>query len=75
MQLSSEEDGTHLSNSLLDWFFVCLLFSRAAPAAYGGSWARGHTGAASAGLHHSHTNVRYESRLWPTPQLVATPDP
>ena len=29
----------------------------------------------AAGLHHSHSNARSEPRLWPTPQLMATPDP
>ena len=33
-------------------------FFRAAPAAYGGSQARGLIGAAAAGLHHSHSNIR-----------------
>ena len=35
----------------------CFLFFRAVPAAYGGSQARGQTGAAAAGLHHSHSNM------------------
>ena len=34
---------------------VCVLF-RAAPAAYGGSQARGQMGATAASLHHSHSN-------------------
>ena len=37
-----------------------LLF-RAAPAVYGSSQARGQTGAAAAGLYHSHSNARSES--------------
>ena len=53
-------------------FFV---FSRAAPAAYGDSQARGPVGAVAAGLHHSHSNVGSQPRLQPTPQLTATPDP
>ena len=44
---------------------------RAAPAAYGGSQARGSTGAA-AGLHLSHSNARSQPL---TPHLKATPDP
>ena len=48
---------------------------RATPAAYGSSQARGQTGAAAAGLHHSHSNVGSEARLRPTPQLTATLDP
>ena len=57
-------------------FFVCLfLLFRAAPAAYGGSQAKGRIGAAAAGLRHSHSNARSEPCLQPTPQLTATPDP
>ena len=40
--------------------------------AYGSSQARGQTGAAAAGLHHSHSNARSELSLPPTPQLTAT---
>jgi len=57
------------------FFFFCLLSFRAAPAAYGGSQARGLIGAVAAGLHHSHSNVGSELRLRPTPQLMATLDP
>ena len=32
-------------------------------------------GAAAAGPRHSHSNARSEPRLWPTPQLMATPGP
>ena len=46
-----------------------------APAAYGGSQARGQIGAAATSLHHSHSNARSELHLQPTPQLTATPDP
>ena len=39
-------------------FVSCLLaFSRAAPAACGGSQARGRIGAAANGLHHSYGNA------------------
>ena len=56
--------------------FVCLfVFSRAAPAAYGGSQARGLIGAIATGLHHSHSNSGSEPHLQPTPLLTATPDP
>ena len=48
---------------------------RAAPAAYGGSQARGLTGATGAGLCHSHSNARSEPWLRPTPQFTATLDP
>ena len=55
-------------------FLVFCLF-RAAPAAYGGSQARGRTGAGAAGLHHSHSNMGSKLRLRPTPQLTAMRDP
>ena len=35
----------------------------AAPAAYGGSQARGPMGDTAAGLHHSHSNARSEPSL------------
>ena len=56
----------------LVFFFV---FSRAVPAAYGGSQARGLIRAVAAGLHHSHGNARSELYLGPTPQLMAMLDP
>ena len=61
------------------YFFNFYLFAflsfRAAPAADGGSQARGPFGAVAASLHHSHSNVGSEPCLQPTPQLTATPDP
>ena len=43
--------------SLVTIFFLCLFaFSRAAPAAYGCSQARGRVGAVATGLHQSHSN-------------------
>ena len=42
--------------SLFFFFFFC--FFRAAPASYRSSQAKGQTGAADAGLHHSHSNAR-----------------
>ena len=45
------------------------------PTAYGGSQARGQTGAGAAGLHHSHSNTGHEQSLRPAPQLTAMPDP
>ena len=56
------------------FFFVFLLFLWAAPAAYGGSQARGLIGAVATGLRQSHSNAVSEPRLQPTPQLTATPD-
>ena len=60
----------HLSLSDAEIFFSF----RAAPAAYGGSQARGQVGATASGLHHSHSNGRSELHLRPTPQLIATLD-
>ena len=40
--------------------------------AYGDSQARGPIRAVAAGLHHSHSNNRYEPPLQPTPQFMAT---
>ena len=56
-------------------FYYLILLFRAAPAAYGGSQARGPIGAVTAGLCHSHSNARVELRLRPTPQLTAMLDP
>ena len=53
---------------------VVVAISWAAPAAYGGSQARGRIGAVATGLRQSHSNVGSEPCLQPTPQLMATPD-
>ena len=57
------------------YLFIYFVFSRAAPAAYGGSQARGLIRAVAASLRQSHSNARTELCLRPTPQLTATPDP
>jgi len=54
--------------------FVVVAISWAAPAAYGGSQARGLIGAVATGLRQSHSNTGSELRLQPTPQFTATPD-
>ena len=57
--------------------FICLLtYLRAAPVAYGSSWARGWIRAVGAGLCHnySHSTVGSKLCLWPTPQFLALPD-
>ena len=54
-------------------FFFCLF--RAAPAAYGGSQARGRIRAAAARLHHCHSKARSEWYLQPIQQLRAVLDP
>ena len=51
-------------------FFFCLLFFRAAPAAYGGSQARGPIGSTAASLCQSHSNARSKQHLQPTPQSL-----
>ena len=58
------------------FFFVFFFFaiSRAASTAYGGSQARGLTGAVAVSLCQSHSNSGSELCLRPTPQLTATPD-
>ena len=58
---------------LFIYFCLFLVFSRAAPAAYGGSQAGGLIGAVASGLGHSHCNMRCEPR--PTPQLTSDPWP
>ena len=61
---------------ILFYFFFCLFaISWAAPAAYGGSQARGLIGAVAAILRQSHSNAGFEPCLQPTPQLTAMPDP
>ena len=55
-------------------FFCLLLFLWAAPAAYGGSQARGLIGAVAASLRQGHSNAGSEPSLQPTSQLAATPD-
>ena len=55
------------------FFFFCIF--RATLAARRGSQARDLIGAVAAGLSQSHSNARSELRLWPTPQLMAMPDP
>ena len=74
-------DSTFVSKLTLICFvclFVCFyLFaiSWAAPAAYGGSQARGLIRAVAASLHQSHSNAGSEPCLHPTPQVTATPAP
>ena len=57
------------------FFLVFLVFTRAAPMAYGDSQARGLIGAVAASLRQSQSNARSEPHLQPTPQLTATLDP
>ena len=61
-------------HQLFFFFFVVVAISWAAPAAYGGSQARGLIGAVATGLRQSHSNAGSKPRLQPTPQLTAMPD-
>ena len=51
----------------LSFVVVVVAISWAAPAAYGGSQARGLIGAVATGLRQSHSNSGSEPRLQPTP--------
>ena len=76
-QRESRQEGMHVwtrAYTRAQTFFCFLLF-RAAPAACGGSQARGRIGATAAGLRQSHSNSGSEPCLQPTPQLTARPDP
>ena len=55
--------GCFLFVCLFVFVFFVFCFFRAAPAAYGGSQARGLIRAVAAGLRHSHSNVGSEPRL------------
>ena len=57
-----------------DWGHFKINFM-ATSMAYGRSQARGRVRAAAASQHHSHSNAGSEPCLWPTPQLMAVPDP
>ena len=56
-------------------FFFSFYLFRAIPAAYGGTQARGLIRGTTAGLRHSHSDVRSEPCLQPIPQPMAMPDP
>ena len=56
-------------------YFFFFVFSRATPASYGGSQARGPIGAIAAAVCQRHSNGGSEPRLQPAPQLTAMPDP
>ena len=73
---AENETGQDLTNMIYLFIFIYfLVFSRAAPAAYGGSQVRGLIGAVAAGLCQSHSNAGSKPHLPLTPQLMATPDP
>ena len=54
---------SHLTFISFSFLFFLFAFSRATPAAYGGSQARGLIRAAAAGLYHSHSNTGSEPHL------------
>ena len=60
---------------LFIYLFIYFCLFRAVPVAYGGSQARDRMRAVAAGLRHSHSNLRSDPRLQPTPQLTARLDP
>ena len=55
-------NSADIYNTVRFYLFFISLF-RAAPAAYGGSQARGWIRAIAASLHHSHWNIRSEPHL------------
>ena len=57
------------------FFFVFLSIFRAAPAACGGSQARGLMGAVASSVRQSCSNSKSKPHLRPTPQLTAVLDP
>ena len=59
------------------FFFFSVLYGKAdfSDLTYGSSQARGQTGAAAAGLHHSHNKIASEPHLLPISQFSATLDP
>ena len=80
ISLSSPALTLHFLTSLFlffffNFYFLSFVFFRAAPAAYGGSQARGLIGAVATSLCQSHSNAVSEPRLQPTLQLTATRDP
>ena len=60
---------------VISGFFFSFGLFRAAPAACGGSQARGLIRAVANSLRHSHSHTRSEPRLRPTPQLMVTLEP
>ena len=60
---------------LFIYLFCLFAISWAAPAAYGGSQARGPIGAVATSLRQSHSNAGSKPHLQPTSQLTATPGP
>uniref|UniRef100_A0A8D1M6W5 HPS5-like beta-propeller domain-containing protein n=1 Tax=Sus scrofa TaxID=9823 RepID=A0A8D1M6W5_PIG len=67
IRISSRPEGLASIGFLFFLSFCLFAISWAAPAAYGGSQARGRIGAVATGLRQSHSNSGSEPRLQPTP--------
>ena len=68
MDQKSKLDGIRVKLSFLFIYFFCLFaFTRATPAACGGSQSRGLSGAVAAGLHQSHSYTGSEPHLQAIP--------
>ena len=68
-------EGKLLKHMVILFLFIYFLLFRAAPMAYGSFQARGWIRATdAASLYHSR-NAGSKPHMWPTPQLMATPDP
>ena len=68
LRMKGRKHRKNLRTPWLCWILLCKNFFflfRAAPAAYGGSQARGRIRAVVAGLHHSHSNTGSEPHLPP----------
>ena len=69
MGKESEIDRVNVHMQFI-YLFIYLFILRAAPAAYGSSWARDWIRAGVASLHHSHSNAGSKLHLQPMPRLV-----
>ena len=72
LRMPDQDDFLRLQIPVLSFFFCLFAISWAAPAAYGGSQARGQIGAVATGLRQSHSNEGSEPHLRPTPQTYTT---
>ena len=69
MAMSANVSNTFSDFCLLVYLFIYLSLG-AAPAACGGSQARGLIGAFAPSLYHNHSNARSEPHLQPTPHTT-----
>ena len=75
-----QHSGLHFNvmNTIVEFANLSLFFFNlfgTALLAYGGSQARGPIGAIATSHSHTHSSVKFERCLRPTPQLTAMPDP